>query len=394
MDENKLKYMFEYRQQTGVLLLLNCPSMMQFGIDYSSWTVGDKFMGIKLIPEGAHFIYYSLKDESYSFKQGFFINVIQKNKFHIRKWDKDVEDFVSLKNEEDEKNFSIGINNLEFDQFLGNFPSEQVENWKDLTRFIDSKVLERLEPINRKYLTSSKEYEDGSNKDSQNNLIKGNIFFTAIPKKKFYLNKVDPAILTQNNLDKSIILDELIEKEYANQTSLLLGEFQYSFITFFLGEIYESFDQWKNIIILICSCKDLITKRAKLFCDFIEILYHQLRQMPKDFFIDEISSNNFLGKMLENFFDNCKDGNESMKKRINLLKKFLKEFFAFEIKDENQKIIDGYIAKQQLLKSNDEDDEMPTIVDENEVYESLYNDEVTEIDDMTLSVHTNDVDMS
>ena len=37
----------------------------------------------------------------------------------------------------------------------------------------------------------------------------------------------------------------------------------------YLGEIYESFEQWKNIFILICSCKELIRKREKLFCDFI-----------------------------------------------------------------------------------------------------------------------------
>jgi A1 cistron-splicing factor AAR2 len=395
MNHNRITYNLEYRLQSGSLLLLNCPTFMQFGIDYSSWTVGDKFKGIKLIPDGPHFIHYSLKEEEYSFKQGFFIHVSQKNKIHIRKWDNEIKDFVSLKSEEDEKNFSIGINNLEFDAYLGNYPQDQIDNWKDLTGFIDDKILERLEPINRRYITSSKEYEEGSAKEGQNNSIKGNIYYTSIPKKKFYLNQVDPFVLTQSNLDKSIILEELIIKEYSNDPCILLGEFQYSFITFYLGEIYESFEQWKNIFILTCSCKELIGKREKFFCDFIEIVYHQLRQLPKDFFIDEISSNNFIGRMFEIFFDNCMDHSEAITKRIKLLQKFLKEFFGFEIKDENEKIIDNYLIKKQFYNNRQEDydDEMPAIVDENEVNQILHNCETNENDETTLSIHTNDVDI-
>jgi A1 cistron-splicing factor AAR2 len=371
MNDSRSIYNLEYRLQSGVLLLLNCPGFMQFGIDYSSWTIGDKFKGIKLIPDGAHFIYYSLKEEEYSFKQGFFIYVGGKNKIHIRTWDNEIKDFVALKNEEDEKSFSIGINNLDFDAYLGEYPQDQVDNWRDLTKFIDNKILDRLEPINRRYITTSKEYAGGN--DSQNS-IKGNIYYTSIPKNKFYLNKVDPSFLTQSNLDKSIILEELIIKEYSNDHCILLAEFQYSFITFFLGEIYESFEQWKNIFILICSCKELIGKREKLFCDFIETVYHQLRQLPKDFFIDELSNNNFIGKMVELLFDNCCEVSDAITKRIKLLTKFLKEYFGFEIKNENEKIIENYlIGKQQFenFRQVDYDDEMPTIVEENEISKNL-----------------------
>ena len=47
----------------GFLLLLNSPKQMQFGIDNQYWTTGNQFMGVKLIPQGAHFIYFALKDE-------------------------------------------------------------------------------------------------------------------------------------------------------------------------------------------------------------------------------------------------------------------------------------------------------------------------------------------
>src|SRR5690242_9060942 len=94
---------YEHRMRQGVLLLLNCPEFMVFGINLSSWKIGHKFMGIKLIPEGPHYIYYSLQDEDYALKQGFFINVDKQSLVHVRKWNKELQDFVALK-EEDEKN--------------------------------------------------------------------------------------------------------------------------------------------------------------------------------------------------------------------------------------------------------------------------------------------------
>lgn len=36
------------------------------------------FKGIKLIPFGAHYIYYSLKDEDYAQRMGFFIYIQKK----------------------------------------------------------------------------------------------------------------------------------------------------------------------------------------------------------------------------------------------------------------------------------------------------------------------------
>lgn len=45
----------------GVLLLLDCPEGLEFGIDNISWKIGNKFKGVKMIPLGTHIIAYSLK---------------------------------------------------------------------------------------------------------------------------------------------------------------------------------------------------------------------------------------------------------------------------------------------------------------------------------------------
>jgi A1 cistron-splicing factor AAR2 len=41
------------------LILKDVPRGTLIGMDMQSWNTGDKFMGIKLIPPGIHFVYYS-----------------------------------------------------------------------------------------------------------------------------------------------------------------------------------------------------------------------------------------------------------------------------------------------------------------------------------------------
>jgi len=58
MDNDTLKRLFK---AGAVLLVLDAPqNQLEFGIDVNCWNTGPKFKGIKIIPPGAHFVYYSL----------------------------------------------------------------------------------------------------------------------------------------------------------------------------------------------------------------------------------------------------------------------------------------------------------------------------------------------
>jgi A1 cistron-splicing factor AAR2 len=514
-----LKYDYNFRMSSGVLLLLGCPEFMQFGIDNSRWKIGPKFMGIKLIPLGPHYINYALKDEDYAIKQGFFIEVSKSKLVHIRKWDKELEEFVMIK-EENEKSFSIGVCNLDFDAFLGNYPNDQYDNWSDLTNFINEEIINKIQPISKKYISASKEYDNDNfnlttsnfNNNSNNNInydlannkinekinlknqhkniqnenntndndititnndfndkdkdkdkkidyqindkgndngngngkgndnvnnngnhekeipkkkinnnenfaeihetlkknlnnlnadcLKSNLYFTDIPKNKTFLSseKIEYSLITKNNIDKSFIFKELLFKEFNGNEENFLGEFQFSFITFFISEIYESFEQWKNLCLLFLNCNEIINTKSLFFYKFIQVLYNQLRQFPKDFFVDEITSNNFFRKSLENFIIYIKEldlnnSNSKLKKSIVYFEKFLNDFFEFFIKDENEKIIEKYLNLRNNDKNNnsnsdfdsgfnnltcnkkdyidDEDDELPVIVNEEEIMEIM-----------------------
>ena len=46
-------------QEGGFLVVTQLPPGTEFGIDLYSWNTGEKFLGVKMIPPGPHFVYYS-----------------------------------------------------------------------------------------------------------------------------------------------------------------------------------------------------------------------------------------------------------------------------------------------------------------------------------------------
>ena len=373
MDSKSKEYYLSYekRRNLGTLLLLNSPKKMQFGIDLSQWVIGDKFMGIKLIPIGVHYISFSLSEENNAFKQGFFIEIEdnkKKSKNIIREWSPKYETFIKL-NDEMDKNYSIGLDNLDFDQFLGNYPYEQIQNWTDLSKFLNTSVINRLQKnIDMTMCPEIKEdknnEQENENKNNMQIMSYDNIEFT-----EFYLNQ--PEYI--NSLDKSALLEKILSK--FKSPNEFLGEFQYTFILFLIGEVYEALKQWKDIFILITSSEDLINKKnfEKFFCDFIEIIYNQLRLFPDDLMHDVILENNFLKRYLTNFLLFEKKEMKNFSKRQKLFKAFVEEKFGYKIKSEEERIIENYLNKDKNKKDKNDyyelykdeiNDDLPVIVDE------------------------------
>ena len=399
MNSKDYNLSYENRRNLGVLLLLNSPKKMQFGIDLSQWVIGEKFMGIKLIPIGIHYISFSLSEENNAFKQGFFIEIESgknKSKNIIREWSKKYQTFIRL-NEETTKNYSIGLDNLDFDQYLGNYPYEQISNWKDLTSFLNIDTINRLQRnIN---VTMCPELIEEKNDDDENNDInidnnndenninninednkinentnnsefkKYNqlITYEDIEFTEFYLNQ--PEYI--NSLDKSKLLEKILLQ--FKKSEEFLGEFQYTFILFLIGEVYEALKQWKDIFILISSSEELVKNFEKFFCNFIEVIYNQLRLFPDDLMHDVILNNNFLKRYLTNFllFD-LKD-KKSFSKRQKLLKSFVEEKFGYKILNEEERIIDNYLHGIKSYDYKDEiNDDLPVVVNENLIYTFSY----------------------
>ncbi|XP_019173146.1 PREDICTED: protein AAR2 homolog [Ipomoea nil] len=283
-------------KEGATLLLLDVPQSTLIGIDTQMFSSGPNFKGIKMIPPGVHFVYYSSSNrEGNAFSPiiGFFI-VAGHSEVIVRKWDQNEEKFVKL-SEEDEERYGQAVRRLEFDRQLGPYMLNQYGDWRHLSNYITKAIIERLEPIGGEISVSSEP-------DSISNIPKTTMekalaeqlknskfsrpvekperkgcYFTPIPRliKHKGLSGHD---LTNMNLDKTQVLETIIAKEYGGNENSLLGELQFSFIAFLMGQSLEAYLQWKLIASLFLGCTEApLHTRSQLFTKFVQVIYYQLK---------------------------------------------------------------------------------------------------------------------
>lgn len=165
------------------------------------------------------------------------------------------------------------------------------------------------------------------------------ITYSDITKKK-YPEGASPAEITKYSLDSSYTLDSLLKERFQDENQKILGEIQFAFICFLIGQNYESFEQWKKLVNLMCTCSLAIVKYPKMFSDFISMMHFQINEIPSDFFVDIVTSQNFLTSTLHELFENilgdeCEDGiDPKLKKRAAGFRKHLTEKFKWDFTTE------------------------------------------------------------
>lgn len=60
----------------------------------------------------------------------------------------------------------------------------------------------------------------------------------------------------------------------------LLGELQYAFVVFMLGQNLEALEQWKALLCMLTTCRDAIETDEELYFKLIPVLYSQLEELP------------------------------------------------------------------------------------------------------------------
>ncbi len=103
----------------------------------------------------------------------------------------------------------------------------------------------------------------------------------------------------------------------------LCGELQFAFVSFLVGQSYTGFVQWKHLVDALCRCEALLLAAGggesgggsgggsgdsggapcadatpAFFAAALGCVAAQLRALPADFFVDELSKRNFLGTAL------------------------------------------------------------------------------------------------
>ncbi|KAI4307626.1 hypothetical protein L6164_030794 [Bauhinia variegata] len=304
--------------QHGVtLLLLDVPQYTLVGIDTQMFSVGPAFKGIKMIPPGPHFVYYSSSSrdgKEFSPITGFF-NDIGPSEVIVRKWDQQEEKLVKVSEEEEER-YCLAVKNLEFDRQLGPYNLSHYGDWKRLSNFITKSIIERLEPIGGDItVTCEKEMIRNTPKTEMEKALdkqlKASNLTTSIDgsqRKGCYYTTIPCVIkhrgitgqeLTALNHDKTQLLETLLVKDYGGSEDLLLGELQFAFIAFLMGQSLEAFFQWKSLVSLLFGCIEApFQTRSQLFTK------KNGADESKPAFLDDswFSSDSFLHHLFKDFF--------------------------------------------------------------------------------------------
>lgn len=286
----------ELVKQGATLLLLDVPQYTLVGLDTQMFSVGPAFKGIKMIPPGPHFVYYSSSSrdgKEFSPIVGFFIDA-GPSEVIVRRWDQKEERLVKISEEEEER-YCQAVKNLELDRQLGPYNLSQYADWKHLSNFITKSIIERIEPIGGEITVAC---EPGMVRNSPKTAmekaldeqLKTNKFSTSgdeSQSKRCYYTSIPRVIkqkgihgqeLTSLNLDKTQLLESLLIKDYQGSEDILLGELQFAFIAFLMGQSLEAFLQWKSLVCLLFGCTEApFRTRTQLFTKFIKVIYYQLK---------------------------------------------------------------------------------------------------------------------
>ncbi|ORY06742.1 AAR2-domain-containing protein [Basidiobolus meristosporus CBS 931.73] len=238
MDQETANALYE---KGGFLLFLDAPENLEFGIDYNSWNIGPRFKGVKLIPPGLHFIYYSVQDKTsqqHGLRSGFFHH-FEAGEILVKQWNPQIEELFD-DSELDPEQCNRYRAGKYFDQFMGAYPlipSDTYNTWLNLSSNLTKDLVERLVPNSGKVscVTGSSEDKLGEEKDEDG------LEFTLIDLKKSFPEGASGDQRTKYSLDKSYLLETLLKNTYKS-----------------------------------------------------DVLTTQMKECPKDFFIDVISENNFL----------------------------------------------------------------------------------------------------
>lgn len=333
------------------LIVKDFPLGQELGIDYKSWQVGPKFLGLKMIPPGVHFVYVGVKGAP---RIGFFHN-FQTKEILLKKWDPTSENFVEEEiNQEEVDRYRASLQNI--DGGLAPYPYEVYRNWYALTDFITENTLQRLNPIKGRISAQAElvTMETVYMEDNQLNEKVGcssrvdrehrtrtrfvdqqglpimkireghEIRFQEIPQL--------PISSSRAGIDYSDRLDRMISN-LNDDWKQLLAECQYSFVCFLMGQVFEGFEQWKRLIHLLCSSITALQERNDLYMQFNRVLYFQLKECPEDFFIDIVSRDNFLTTTLSMLFANIRDAScasTELKRKSLTFKEYLTKTFKWD----------------------------------------------------------------
>lgn len=324
------------------LLVGDCPTGIDFGIDCVSYETASKFKGITAIPSGLHLLYFSAGTFQ---REGYFCNLV--DPIYVLQWDKAEERFVFLPNLSRDQiaTYQQEILSGSLNSNLAPYPQKNYQAWVRLTSCITSEVLDFSHCTLGNLLAPS--YEEEAEKLPLNASIPlfpslEELFATGIedyyhrhqhPMPTTKLNMItvsdsntsttssssssssvsasqpSASALTALGMDRSWLLESLaatLPCHTSPSSSTLrnvLGQYQLSFILFLFLQSARGLSYWKGLLLLLVQSHQYWINHPQELDQLIKIIYAQLKYVPDDFFEDEvISRDNFLSHAFQMLF--------------------------------------------------------------------------------------------
>lgn len=357
MDHEVARGLFE---EGATLVLLCVPDGTELGLDYKTWTLGPRFRGVKMIPPGLHFLHYCSANAKSTCgeigpKRGLFLS-LKPREVIIAHWNKNDDDLDFSQNAEEVERTKYNLQEL--DTYLGPYPYDTLRKWVSLTDRLSPEVASALQPLSGRVCAFSDvvpELQLTHTKDrAEQNLLCNDrecqsmkegldrlprmkqregteLRFSHIPR-QVYPHGATPAEITKYNMDLSYTLNCVLDSYYRDQPFNILGELQFSFVCFLIGNVYEAFEHWKRLLSLLCRAEEAMKEKKDLYLGLISVLYHQLGEIPPDFFVDIVSQSNFLTSTLQDFFQfvTSPGVDRTLRKRAENFKTHLNKKFRWD----------------------------------------------------------------
>lgn len=270
----------------------------------------------------------------------------------VLKWDSKGEQFEILGRDEAAP-YVKGVQEFAFDGSLGAYPQERLDKWKALSSFLTVDLCNKIQPLGAfiaatgKALTKDEQRQIGEAMEDigveekelskENFLLETPCYFSEIPRSVLPPNAT-PAQITLANMDKTAVLNKIAEDSHKGNWNRVLGELQFAFVCFLLGQSFEAFEQWKKLLAVLLACESAMyePERQEFWSDFLSLLEVHLKEAPEDFFFDIVEGNNFLHASLVDFFEITQDERLSpdLREQVEEFKLFVEDKFGIPFETE------------------------------------------------------------
>ncbi|XP_065090207.1 protein AAR2 homolog [Ochlerotatus camptorhynchus] len=288
----------------AVLIIAGVPPGTEFGIDQSSFLVGEDFRGVKMIPEGVHFVYCASQGPyGDAAPRVGFVHFFKRGEIVVREWDNDKEE-LKLRIHDDVVGEvgRIRENLKNLDRFLAPFDYDGLGKWKKLTGNITAETVRRLAP-DCGVVRNTVELLSCSDKDRPRGDSTLSANSTRLAKIRSFMNEEEllpnlksipgtaprfttlplrcpkdatPAEVSQHHMDSIAAVEQLLQ----NSEAAIFEEIQFSFILFLCGHSIESLNHWRKMLLLLSNSEKAVEKYRNFYRNYLTVLQFQLPELP------------------------------------------------------------------------------------------------------------------